>query len=617
MTSRTPAPARKGPSPFVFPVIMIVVIGGVAGLGVLAGLGNAAILGALSAMFCLIAALGGALWPDLKLLAVFAPAVVAVVAGPRLLAEVSVPAAVAVVVVVVFGVSLLPAFGPRYVTVALGLGMGALFGYTFQFTGTAEVWQVVAAPALGVAVVIVLRLLLGLKDPDKPTRTAVAAVLTDRNHAVPDTAVRAWRGDRQRRWLGQVLDGAFRYRTTSSLLADRADAVEEPLATRLRELVEAAKAEATALAGVVVDGGQAPARNRPVTPEDLPGKTRPLIEVLWGGLDRVREALPDRDRTPVRSWIGAEYPGARLRESLTWQSAQFRHALRCAIGVLVALLVAHERPGDPLMPSFLMATFMIMQPDWRTSATRAWQRSAGTVLGAVALVVVLWLLPQGALLPIGVVAMLVGFSFQQTYPIVFNGCMALMLVGMNVGTRHLDPTAVLVEYLLLILLAVAIGLLFGFAVVPGVRTPGPLERVRRATEGLRTALAGLSRHLAEGGLPDMRAAVRNQRRAAAQLHTLLGAQLKGRDDTEANRAALAQADDALRGLRSGVIGLVAHGDDLSTAREALDWLLGALSAPDKLAEPPAGRDEEQRLLLDSLASDVLGLREATASLGKA
>ncbi|WHT20513.1 FUSC family protein [Crossiella sp. CA-258035] len=610
----TSAP-RSGPSPVMLPVMMVVVIGGVAGLGFLAGLGPAAVLGALSAMFCLIAAFGGALWPDLKLLAVFAPAMVLVVAGPRLLAEVSVVAAIAVLTVVVFAVSLLPTFGPRFITVGLGLGMGALFGYAFQTTGTASLWQVVAAPALGSGVVILLRLLAGLRDPDKPTRTAVAGVLTEAGPRGPDAAIRAWRGDRQRTWLGQVLDGGLRYRTKLFLLTDRAEQLPEPVAAELRAVLEAAKAEAAALAAVVVDGGDAPAPERPATPAELPGATSAMVDTLWDGLDRVRAALAGRDRTPANSRLGAEYPGARLAEAISWQSAQFRHALRCALGVLLALVIAAQRPGDPLMPSFLMAVFMIMQPDWRASALKAWQRAAGTLLGALALAAVLWLLPQAVLMPLGLVTMLVGFGFQQRYPIVFNACMVLMLVGMNATTRHLDPVPVLVEYVLLILLAVGIGLLFGFAVVPGMRTPAPLERLRRATEGARaglTSIAGqLGRSRAEVDVPGL---VRQQRRSSAQLHELLGGQLKGRDDTEANRAALAQADDALRGLRSGTAGLLMHGGDVALTRDTLDWLVRALSDSTEVAEPPEPRTEEQRLLIDSLAADVVSLRSATAAL---
>lgn len=602
------------------PVMMIVVIGGVAGLGFLAGLGPAAMLGALSAMFCLIAAFGGALWPDLKLLGGFAPVMVLVVAGPRLLAEVSVPAAIAVLTVVVFGVALLPTFGPRFITVGLGLGMGALFGYAFQTTGTASEWQVVAAPALGAAVVIVLRVLTGLRDPDKPTRSAVAGVLTATDLRGPDAAIRAWRGDRQRRWLGQVLDGGLRYRTKLFVLTDRADQLAEPLAGQLREVLDAARAEAAELAKLVVDGGAPPAPERPERQEtlaELPGETAAMVAALWDGLDRVRAALVDRDPTPTDSRLGAEYPGQRLIEAISWQSAQFRHALRCAIGVLLALIIAAQRPGDPLMSSFLMAVFMIMQPDWRASAVKAWQRAAGTLLGALALAGLLWLLPQGLLMPVGLAAMMIGFGFQQKYPIVFNGCMVLMLVGMNATTRHLDPVPVLLEYILLILLAVGIGLLFGFAVVPGVRTPGPLERVRRATEGAREGMAAIAGQLGRTlDEVDVRGLIRRQRRSSAQLHELLGGQLKGRDDTEANRAALAEADDALKGLRSGTAGLLTHGGDHEVTKETLDWLVRALGEPEAVGEPPEPRTEEQRLLIDSLAADVVSLRKATADLSR-
>jgi hypothetical protein len=63
---------------------MLAVIVVAAGLGVLAGLGGATVLAALPAMFCLIAAFGGTLYADLRLLGWFGPVLVLGWAGsPR------------------------------------------------------------------------------------------------------------------------------------------------------------------------------------------------------------------------------------------------------------------------------------------------------------------------------------------------------------------------------------------------------------------------------------------------------------------------------------------------------------------------------------------------------
>lgn len=172
-------------------------------------------------------------------------------------------------------------------------------------------------------------------------------------------------------------------------------------------------------------------------PAGLPGATERLVAGLWDALETVRTASTDRDesRVDVPSGLRRELRWVELRGAFSWQSPQFRHAIRCGIGVMLALVVASFRPGDPLTVSFLLATFAIMQ-----------------------------------------FALLCGFAVMQTRPTVFNGCMVLMSVGMNATAKHLDPRYVLVEYLLLMVLAGAIALLFGFAAIPGVPKPGPAER---------------------------------------------------------------------------------------------------------------------------------------------
>jgi hypothetical protein len=89
-------------------IVILAVVGGTAGLGTLAGLGSATILAGLTALFCFMAANGGPLLPDLKVLAGFAPAVVVACAAPRLLAEVSQVAAITVLVMIVFVACLMP-----------------------------------------------------------------------------------------------------------------------------------------------------------------------------------------------------------------------------------------------------------------------------------------------------------------------------------------------------------------------------------------------------------------------------------------------------------------------------------------------------------------------------
>ncbi|OXM56705.1 FUSC family protein [Amycolatopsis thailandensis] len=595
-------------------VVLLVVLGGVSGLGFLLGLGNAAVLAALTALFCLMAAVGGPLWADLRLLAWFAPALILAVGVPRLLGAVSQWAAIGLLVVIVVVAGLLPAFGARFVTVGLGLGMASLFGYGFQLTGTASAGQILGAPALAVGVVLLLRILMGAKDPAKQTREALADALVE---GTQEHAAKLWLADRPRRWTGRVLGGVFRYRAATGLLEIRRKRVNH------REIGEtlAAAAEEAARLAEAVRNPVAPDDVEPVRREEpagLPGATARLVIALWDSLETIRTAAAERDesRVDVPKGLRKELRRIELSGAFSWQSPQFRHALRCGLGLALALVVASFRPGDPLTVSFLLGTFAIMQPEWRDSLGKAWQRIGGSLGGAVVLTLVLWLLPQGFLLPIGLVALLGGFSFMQTRPAVFNGCMVLMSVGMNATTRHLDPRYVLVEYLLLMVLAGAIALLFGFAAIPGVPKPGPVERFESAVGATRVLLGSVGRKL-RGEDVDPRTLGRDFRAATVAHQGLLAAEPGTKEPALGQRDALENAAEALRGLSitSSSLLLLSGPADVADAVDEAARTLGTDEAAEIPVPPNA--DDEQRLVLDTIAADLVTVGEAARTLENA
>ncbi|AUI60510.1 FUSC family protein [Amycolatopsis sp. BJA-103] len=598
-------------------VVVLVVLGGVSGLGFLLGLGNAATLAALTALFCLIAAVGGPLWADLRLLAWFAPAMVLAVGVPRLLGAVSQWAAIGLLVVIVVFAGLLPALGARFVTVGLGLGMASLFGYGFQLTGTASAGQVLGAPALAVGVVLLLRVLMGAKDPAKPTRDALADALAAGTSETQERAARLWLADRPRRWTAGVLGGMFRYRAATGLLEIRGKRLDNP---EIGETLDAAREEATRLADAV-RSARAPEDVEPVRrkePAELPGATARLVTALWDSLETVRAAATERDesRVDVPKGLRNELRRIELSGAFSWQSPQFRHAIRCGLGVALALVVASFRPGDPLTVSFLLGTFAIMQPEWRDSLSKAWQRIGGSLGGAVVLTLVLWLLPQGFLLPIGLVALLGGFSVMRTRPAVFNGCMVLMSVGMNATTRHLDPRYVLVEYLLLMVLAGAIALLFGFAAIPGVPKPGPAERFGTAVGATRALLGSVGRKL-RGEDVDPRTLGREFRAAAIAHHGLLAAEPGTKEPAPGQRDALENAAEALRGLSVTASSLLLR-PGTAGAANAVEEAARTLGTEEAAEIPvPRDADEEQRLVLDTIAADVVSVGEAAQTLKSA
>ncbi|OXM48132.1 FUSC family protein [Amycolatopsis alba] len=595
-------------------VVLLVVLGGVSGLGFLLGLGNAAVLAALTALFCLMAAVGGPLWADLRLLAWFAPALILAVGVPRLLGAVSQWAAIGLLVVVVVVAGMLPVLGARFVTVGLGLGMASLFGYGFQLTGTASAGQILGAPALAVGVVLLLRILMGVRDPAKQTREALADALIE---GTQERAAKLWLADRPRRWTASVLGGTFRYRAATGLLEIRRKRLNHD---EIGETLDAAKEEATRIAEAV-RSATAPKDVEPVRrmePTGLPGATARLVTALWDALETIRTAATERDesRVDVPKGLRKELRRIELSGAFSWQSPQFRHALRCGIGVALALVVASFRPGDPLTVSFLLGTFAIMQPEWRDSLSKAWQRIGGSLGGAVVLTLVLWLLPQGFLLPIGLVALLGGFSFMQTRPAMFNGCMVLMSVGMNATTRHLDPRYVLVEYLLLMVLAGAIALLFGFAAIPCVPKPGPAERFESAIGATKALLGSVGRKL-RGEDVDPRTLGREFRAATVAHHGLLTAEPGTKEPAPGQRDALENAAEALRGLSVTASSLLLLSGPADVA-DAVDEAARALGSEEAAEIPvPQDADEEQRLVLDTIAADLVAVGEAAQALKNA
>ncbi len=598
-------------------VVIIVVVGSAAGVGAALGLGNVTILAGLTALFCFIAANGGPLRADLKLLAAFAPAVIIGGALPRLLGELSHIAAIVALVIIVFIAALLPVFGTRFVTVGLGLGMASVFGYGYQLTGSESLWQIVAAPAIAVGVVIILRTLMGARDPDKPTRVALAGALQGVSGA-QERAARVWLADRPRVWQSRVLGAGVRFSATITVLKGRQQALPQEQAEALAEVIEAARAQMAVLAEAVKAKStpdDLPPVERLSPKVKLPGATEHMMEGLWRLIDTVHEAVINRDRST--STFPRYFIEQALRRELagtfSWRSAQLRHAIRCALGMAIALTIAAFRPGDPLTVSFLMTTFAIMQPEWRDTLAKAWQRVGGALAGAAVLALVLWLLPQSALMPVALVALLVGFPFMQTQPMLFNGCMVFLSVGLNASSRHLDPVSTLIEYVLLMAGAATIGLLFGFLAVPGVARPPLSARFADATAELQRLLGMVSSLLRGDEILGRTVGVRF--RDAARAHQNLIAPEPGSKAPSADQQeALDEAGEGLRGLAASSLALFRLGN---TAPALADFTAEAARAltDGEPPEPPAGLDDEQQLIADVVVADLLRIQHARPQLG--
>uniref|UniRef100_UPI001E61D8AE hypothetical protein n=1 Tax=Cellulomonas hominis TaxID=156981 RepID=UPI001E61D8AE len=259
----TPPPARPGGSPMLIVLMIVVVLPSVL-LADAWGAGAAGIIGGLTGMFSLVAFMGGPLRADLRVAAVLGPLLVVAAAVPRLVAEASRPAAIALVVLLTVVAALLPLVGPRFANAGMGLGMTTMFGYGYAPMGAADHRQVLAAAVAGVVVAVLLRVLMGISDPSRTTRQQVAAVLVaDDPGAATATAFGTWLSDGRQRWLAQALEGASRYRlalhaaTRTPAGADGADGTDARRA-RARELGEELTAKPRRREAVAAASGPVP-----------------------------------------------------------------------------------------------------------------------------------------------------------------------------------------------------------------------------------------------------------------------------------------------------------------------------------------------------------------------
>lgn len=483
MTTQSDAPGNatppKPPASAGVVLVVIVLVAAVSAifLATELGFGASGVIAGYTAMFFVLGGGGGSLRAGLRKAAWFGPLMALSVSIPRILVEDHRWVALALACVVVFIACLLPALGPDYTLSSLTLGFSALMGLAVQ-TQTGAPWQTVCAAFVGVASVVVLRTLMSIRDPSAATRQLAAATLTADDPGFGQ-AYDTWLHDRSVRWIGEVLHGALGYRFVQQELAPE-------------EAAAAATAAKTAAQGVAARAaGSSPAASAAPTcpPTDASaaaGAAEPHASDAWraarGYLDRVEDAARDRDerRSDGASAARHALTVARLRSVLTWRSQILQHAVRTTVGTLLVFLIAWGTvgPHDPLVISMSMAAFAIMQIGWAESLRKARDRVLGVALGAVLAALALWLLPHSWLLPVAMVAAVLGMALVLTNQVWSVGCFVVLSIGMNVSTRGLDPARTVVEYIVLLAVAVGIGLLLGFVILPRARPEPAAVRIR-------------------------------------------------------------------------------------------------------------------------------------------
>jgi uncharacterized membrane protein YccC len=461
------------------PLAFVIVLVAAAASAALVGAGPTALLAGIVGVLCVLAMFGGTLRQDIRFSAVFGPAMVLVVAGPRLLQPVWAPGAIGAVVIIVFLAGVLPVLGGRYGPVTLAVGLGAVFGYAYPFLGHASGPQIIAAPVVAVAVAVVIRVCAGAVDPDLPLRSVLADLFIGTS-SIGD-AVDMTSANASQTWLRDVLLAGIRYRAADAAIRLEPDDQAPGRGGRTARQVDT---RADAVSGLI--RSRRPARTLPEAPSPL---TDSWSTIRSNALEAAAVAATERNGTPAaRPALWNAHRWAESAALLRWSSPQLRHAVRSALAMLAVLLVALAIPGDPLVVTLLAVTLGISQPLWRDTVSKTGQRLLGVLIGVVLLALIVWLSPPGWLFGIGIAALIVGLIFISSRPVVYYAASVLLGVGTKSNESGFDPVEMLIEYPVLILIAAIIGMTIGLFAVPWIRPDSAASQLRHAADATRTFL---------------------------------------------------------------------------------------------------------------------------------
>ncbi|RUL73005.1 FUSC family protein [Dyella choica] len=132
----------------------------------------------------------------------------------------------------------------------------------------------------------------------------------------------------------------------------------------------------------------------------------------WAGASGEQRAAAAETRLP--SALRGTSALATLRANLTTHSVAFRHAMRCAVCLSIALLVSRvwQSPHGYWLP---MTAAIVLRPDFAATFNFGLLRVAGTILGLVLTTALLYVTPHDPWAHLALMAMLcMGFRYLAT-----------------------------------------------------------------------------------------------------------------------------------------------------------------------------------------------------------
>ncbi len=192
----------------------------------------------------------------------------------------------------------------------------------------------------------------------------------------------------------------------------------------------------------------------------LAGLLVTLVAVLAGAVRPAAGDVPPAPRTRP--------PAAdAVRASLRARDETFDYAVRRALALGIAMGVYQAHPGRTVF-WVMLTMFIVMQPARADSWQRAINRSAGVIVGCLAVSGLAQVAPARVIMVIAVVVLLAGVAYYRTVYAVYSAGLSFATIAFIAAERH-DVTTWAALRIADTLLGVAISLVVTLLVLPAGR----------------------------------------------------------------------------------------------------------------------------------------------------
>ncbi|HKJ95488.1 MAG TPA: FUSC family protein [Gammaproteobacteria bacterium] len=322
-----------------------------------------------------------------------------------------------------------------------------------------------------------------------------------------------------------------------------------------------------------------------------------LVQLEAGQRVMERLAEPNLGARLLPPLHGRAFPAvnlATLRANLSFRSLVFRHALRAAVTASAAT-AAYLLFGIPHGMWLALTVVIVLQPQLGPTLTRALQRTAGTVLGAVVAGVLVYLFRNSAGMEAAILVclFLTLLFFRQRYWLAIVFLTPLIILLLSLLVHH--PWISIVERIGNTLGGAALALLAASVLWPNREYRQLPEATAEAIEANRRYLAALARAAAQGVEPgwplsgvraEAELATTNAR---ASLERMLTEPRWSRRASRRAIAAVAHLERLCRHVSRLSIYLHENADvvpDFGPLTRAFDETLGALASAARHSQPP-------------------------------